>query len=103
MEVVEAGPGTGIAGNGDFMLVGSNVHPEAGRFSLHLEMTAQLFDVLTDESEVEHPLCEDCTDSLLDLMEDELTIAEAEVCSCGQDSSTDRHAWSIFFYFIFFV
>ncbi|OQR75683.1 beclin-1-like [Tropilaelaps mercedesae] len=61
------------------MLVGDNVHPEAGWFSLHLEMTAQLFDVLTDESDVEHPLCEECTDSLLDLMEEELTIAEAEV------------------------
>lgn len=79
-QVVEANLGNGVpAGTGDFMLVGDNVHPEAGRFSLHLEMTAQLFDVLTDESEVEHPLCEECTDSLLDLMEEELTLAEAEV------------------------
>lgn len=61
------------------VVVGDNVHKEPGRFSQHLEMTARLFDVLTDQSEVEHPLCEECTDTLIDHMEKELSMAESEV------------------------
>ncbi|XP_003742398.1 beclin-1 [Galendromus occidentalis] len=61
------------------VVVGDNVHKEPGKFSQHFEMTARLFDVLTDQSEVEHPLCEECTDTLIDHMEKELSTAESEV------------------------
>lgn len=41
-------------------------------------MRAQIFDALSNNSEIDHPLCEECTDSLLELMDRQLKDAEAE-------------------------
>lgn len=41
-------------------------------------MKAELFDTLTSNSDVDHPLCDECTDSLLELIEQQLKMAESE-------------------------
>lgn len=43
-----------------------------------LKMKAELFDALTSNSDVDHPLCDECTDSLLELMDQQLKVAESE-------------------------
>uniref|UniRef100_A0A8D9EGZ1 Beclin-1-like protein n=1 Tax=Cacopsylla melanoneura TaxID=428564 RepID=A0A8D9EGZ1_9HEMI len=37
-----------------------------------LKVYAQLFDFLSSNSGIDHPLCEECTDTLLDMMDKEL-------------------------------
>ena len=39
-------------------------------------MTSQLFDLLSDNSSVDHPLCGECTDSLLQVGEETLLICK---------------------------
>ena len=34
-----------------------------------LAMSAELFDIISSNSDVDHPLCEECTDTLLDTMD----------------------------------
>lgn len=41
-------------------------------------MRAQIFDALSNNSEIDHPLCEECTDSLLEMLDKQLKDAEAE-------------------------
>merc|ERR1719357_2430570 len=43
-------------------------------------MTADLFDMLTNNGagEIDHPLCEECTDTLLETMDQQLLCAEDE-------------------------
>ncbi|XP_015919894.1 beclin-1 [Parasteatoda tepidariorum] len=43
-----------------------------------LRVSAALFDIMSDQSDVDHPLCEECTDNLLDQMDQQLRIAEEE-------------------------
>lgn len=47
-------------------------------FSAALKVKAELFDYLSSNSEIDHPLCDECTDSLLELMDRQLKMAEAE-------------------------
>ena len=37
-----------------------------------LQVDTQLFDLLSSNSDIDHPLCEECTDKLLNLMDDSL-------------------------------
>lgn len=37
-----------------------------------------LFDIMTGQSTVDHPLCEECTDTLLNQLDDQLKISEEE-------------------------
>lgn len=46
--------------------------------SQSLQMRAAIFDALSNNSEIDHPLCEECTDSLLELMDRQLKDAESE-------------------------
>lgn len=46
--------------------------------SQSLSMRAQIFDALSNNSEIDHPLCEECTDSLLEEMDRQLKDAESE-------------------------
>lgn len=71
--------------NNDFMLIseGSSINHNnnAGMqplLSQSLTMRAQIFDALSNNSEIDHPLCEECTDSLLELMDRQLKDAESE-------------------------
>lgn len=41
-------------------------------------MTADLFDIVSGNSEIDHPLCEECTDTMLDLMDHQLRLTEDE-------------------------
>jgi len=63
------------AGNG-FTLVGDT--GEEASISHRLRVTSQLFDMLSDNSQVDHPLCDECTDTLLENMEQQLELAEQE-------------------------
>merc|ERR1719242_881541 len=43
-----------------------------------VRVTSQLFDLLSDNSSVDHPLCGECTDSLLQALEQQLELAEQD-------------------------
>jgi len=66
---------TDSAGNG-FTLVGES--GEEASISHRLKVSSQLFDMLSDNSQVDHPLCEECTDTLLESMEQQLELAEQD-------------------------
>lgn len=59
-----------------FMLVSSE--GDADCLSRQLYLKAALFDTLSNNSDVDHPLCDECTDSLLQLMDHQLKLAEGE-------------------------
>ena len=65
----------GVNGNG-FTLVGES--GQASAMSHRLKVTASLFDMLSDNSSVDHPLCEECTDTLLQCLEQQLEQAEQD-------------------------
>lgn len=58
------------------MLVGNAGEMEC--ISHNMKVTAGMFDILSNNSEVDHPLCEECTDTLLDLMDKQLKLTEEE-------------------------
>jgi len=62
-------------GNG-FTLVGES--GQESTISHQLRVSSELFDMLSDNSQVDHPLCEECTDSLLENIEKQLELAEQE-------------------------
>lgn len=43
-----------------------------------LQVSSALFDLMCDQSDIDHPLCEECTDNLLDQMDQQLKVAEDE-------------------------
>lgn len=65
------------SGNG-FTLLG-DIEPSSSEFLSHqLRVTAELFNILSGQTEVDHPLCEECTDTLLDNLDLQLKITEDE-------------------------
>uniref|UniRef100_A0AAX7V323 Beclin-1 n=1 Tax=Astatotilapia calliptera TaxID=8154 RepID=A0AAX7V323_ASTCA len=48
--------------------------------SRRLKVTSDLFDIMSGQTDVDHPLCEECTDTLLDHLDTQLNITENE-CS----------------------
>uniref|UniRef100_A0A3Q1C3A0 Beclin-1 n=1 Tax=Amphiprion ocellaris TaxID=80972 RepID=A0A3Q1C3A0_AMPOC len=56
--------------------------------SRRLKVTSDLFDIMSGQTDVDHPLCEECTDTLLDHLDTQLNITENEcqnynyVCEC---------------------
>lgn len=65
-------------GNHGFLLISDGVEIESESLSHNLKVKAQLFDTLTSNSSVDHPLCDECTDNLLELMDQQLKLAESE-------------------------
>ncbi|XP_024082668.1 beclin-1-like protein isoform X2 [Cimex lectularius] len=63
-------------GNNGFTLLGAQ--GESGDLSHHMKVTAGLFDIVSSNSDVDHPLCEECTDTLIDLMDKQLKLTEEE-------------------------
>jgi len=61
---------------GGFTLVGDS--GQAAALSHKVRVTSQLFDLLSDNSSVDHPLCGECTDSLLQALEQQLELAEQD-------------------------
>lgn len=69
--------GLALSGNGNgFTLVGES--GQASAMSQRLKVTASLFDMLSDNSSVDHPLCEECTDTMLQYLEQQLDQAEQD-------------------------
>lgn len=66
------------SGNGTngFMLVSDVLDTQT--LNTTLKARADLFDNLSSNSEIDHPLCDECTDTLLELMDQQLKIAENE-------------------------
>merc|ERR1719495_2505910 len=62
--------------NNGFTLVGES--GQAAAMSHRIKVTSHLFDMLSDNSSVDHPLCEECTDTLLESMEQQLELAEQD-------------------------
>ena len=50
-------------------------------FSHRLRMTAELMDLLSSTSTVDHPMCQECCDALTELLESQLRSTESEVHS----------------------
>lgn len=46
--------------------------------SRRLKVTGDLFDIMSGQTDVDHPLCEECTDTLLDQLDTQLNITENE-------------------------
>ncbi|XP_036323452.1 beclin-1-like protein [Rhagoletis pomonella] len=63
-----------INGTG-FMLVSDG---REKKWSDAFKLKAELFDCLSSNSEIDHPLCEECADSMLEIMDQELKVAEQE-------------------------
>ncbi|CAB3360579.1 Hypothetical predicted protein [Cloeon dipterum] len=63
-------------GTNGFMLVGGDGEYEG--FSHHYKVNAALFDALSNNSEIDHPLCEECTDSILELLKRQVEQTENE-------------------------
>lgn len=42
------------------------------------QVTSDLFDIMSGQTDVDHPLCEECTDTLLDHLDTQLNITENE-------------------------
>jgi len=69
--------GLALSGNGNgFTLVGES--GQASAMSQRLKVTASLFDMLSDNSSVDHPLCEECTDTMLQYLDQQLDQAELD-------------------------
>lgn len=43
-----------------------------------MKVTSDLFDIMSGQTDVDHPLCEECTDTLLDHLDTQLNITENE-------------------------
>ncbi|XP_033217113.1 beclin-1-like protein isoform X1 [Belonocnema kinseyi] len=63
-------------GTNGFMVVGDSGETES--LSHHLRVRATLFDILSSSSSADHPLCDECTDTLLMLMDQQLRLTESE-------------------------
>ena len=42
------------------------------------QVTGDLFDIMSGQTDVDHPLCEECTDTLLDQLDTQLNVTENE-------------------------
>lgn len=62
----------------DFLLLGETTPGSTDNLNHRLKVTSFLFDVMSGQSEVDHPLCEECTDTLLDQLDHQLKITEDE-------------------------
>jgi beclin 1 len=68
---------SGESGNG-FTLIGKSEPSSGESLSHQLRVTSELFDILSCQSNVDHPLCEECTDNLLDQLDQQLKTTEDE-------------------------
>ncbi|KAM7050303.1 beclin-2 [Molossus nigricans] len=79
-----------------FTLLGE---PVSGRsLSSIQKATGGIFDILSGEGDLDHPLCEDCTDNLLEELDSQLTISESDCQNyqrclvTGERSEDEREA-----------
>ncbi|XP_067948091.1 beclin-1-like isoform X2 [Watersipora subatra] len=60
-----------------FTLVGA-VGEKEGGIAQTIRVKTKLFDILSSQADLDHPICEQCTDELLDTLDDQLKVAEEE-------------------------
>ncbi|KAG5684916.1 hypothetical protein PVAND_014124 [Polypedilum vanderplanki] len=61
-----------------FMIIENATEVEAESLSQNLRLKAKLFDNLTSISDINHPVCSDCAEFLLEMMDQQLNVAESE-------------------------
>lgn len=62
-----------------FMIIDNNIEVNAmNSLSENLRMRAKLFEHLTSISQINHPVCTDCSDFLLEMMDQQLKLAERD-------------------------
>lgn len=64
-----------------WLVEGVSGHVAWGRLYLtfpHFQVTGDLFDIMSGQTDVDHPLCEECTDTLLDQLDTQLNVTENE-------------------------
>ncbi|KAH3708329.1 hypothetical protein DPMN_067777 [Dreissena polymorpha] len=64
--------------NNDFTLLGETGPLSMGTLGHKPKVHALLFDIMSGQSTVDHPLCEECTDTLLNHLDDQLKVTEEE-------------------------
>ncbi|XP_072047384.1 beclin-1-like [Amphiura filiformis] len=62
----------------DFTLLGEASSFRIENLSHQVKVASNLFDVMSGHSDIDHPLCEECTDSLLNQLDQQLKITEDE-------------------------
>ncbi|RWS28312.1 beclin-1-like protein [Leptotrombidium deliense] len=76
-----------VNGNGFLVVGGMNesmttsvtgVDAAVDTLNYHLRVTSRLFDILSDQSDVHHPLCEECADFVIYQMDKQLRVLEDE-------------------------
>lgn len=75
--------GAGSLGNNGFTLLSApsgsdSTNGSEQHLSKKMKMTAFLFDFINSKMEVDHPLCEECTDAILDAMDQQLKVVQDE-------------------------
>jgi len=53
--------------------------PNVECLSYKVKLSTELFDIMSGASDIDHPICEECTDNLLDLLNDKLVSTENEL------------------------
>ncbi|CAG5122243.1 unnamed protein product, partial [Candidula unifasciata] len=71
-------PRSGFEESNDFTLVDHLGPGSMDSMSIRSRVTGQLFDLMSGQSDIDHPLCEECTDHLLDSLDHQLKIVEDE-------------------------
>jgi len=66
--------------NHGFTIVGNSATDPSSQ-SHQLRVNAELMNILSEKTEIDHPLCDECCDTLITLLDSELRFAEEE---CNQ-------------------
>ena len=61
-----------------FTLLGDSGSVHGNSFGQDVRVRMHLFDILNQQSSIQHPLCEECTDKLLDMLDHQLQLTEQE-------------------------
>jgi beclin 1 len=69
--------GSGSQSGGGFTIVGTSSEMSTQESNL-LRTHMELFDILSNNTEIDHPLCDECCDTLITLLDTELRDAEEE-------------------------
>lgn len=59
-------------------MLGKSPRPLPALTLPHFQVTGDLFDIMSGQTDVDHPLCEECTDTLLDQLDTQLNVTENE-------------------------
>lgn len=60
---------------------------------IFIKVTSDLFDIMSGQTDVDHPLCEECTDTLLDHLDTQLNITENECQNYKQVHFNSSLSW----------